>query len=65
MDINKLVIGEKYNWVTQQERLVYLGYNYSGNGYWHQFALVDSPTLVWCECLNSDLKDIVKTIEEH
>jgi len=53
--------GKKYNWKNQPERLIYLGYNWSGNGFWHQFALVESPNKVWCECLDSDLKGIVET----
>ena len=48
-------IGGKYNWKGQFERLVYLGHNWSGNGYWHQFAKVESPDVVWCEVLESDL----------
>ena len=53
--------GEKYNWVNQPERLIYIGHNISGNGYWFQFALIDSPTEVWCECKASDLSGIVPT----
>ncbi len=60
----QLIRGNRYNWVNQPERLIYLGFNPSGNGYWYQFALIDSPTVVWCECLDSDLKNIVKTIPE-
>ena len=56
-------IGGKYNWKNQSERLVYLGYNFSGNGNWHQFALVETPTKVWCEVLDSDLNMIEETVE--
>lgn len=49
-------IGDLCNWKFQSERLVYLGYNWSGNGHWHQFALVDKPDEVWCEALTEDLK---------
>jgi len=56
-----LQIGEKYNWKQQPERLVYLGNNFSGNGYWHQFAKVETPTVVWCEVLDSELTMIEKT----
>lgn len=49
------VVGGRYNWQYQPERLVYLGYNRSGNGYWHQFALVEAPTEVWCEVKTADL----------
>ena len=54
-------VGGKYNWKNQQERLVYLGENWSGNGYWHQFAKVESPEAVWCEVLDSDLRMIEET----
>lgn len=51
-------IGGKYNFVNQPERLIYLGNNFSGNGYWHQFSLIESQETVWCEVLDSDLKNI-------
>lgn len=60
----KLIKGKKYNWRNQPERLIYLGKNWSGNGYWHQFAKVETPTEVWCECLDSDLELIEETIKE-
>jgi hypothetical protein len=53
--------GDKYNWTHQKEMLIYLGLNFSGNGYWYQFALVESPEDVWCECQASDLCNIEKT----
>ena len=56
-----LVIGGRYNWQHQPERLVYLGYNWSSNGYWHQFAKVETPRVVWCEVQDSDLKMIEET----
>lgn len=28
---------------------------YSDNGYWHQFAQVKKPDIVWCEVLDMDL----------
>ena len=56
-----MVIGKKYNWKNQKERLIYLGNNFSGNGYWHQFAKVETPNIVWCECLDSDLIMIEET----
>ena len=52
------VIGGKYNWVNQPERLVYIG----KNGYWHQFAKIESPTTVWCEVTSSDLSCFEETI---
>lgn len=51
------------NFKGQSERLVYIGYNFSGNGYWHQFTKVGEPTIVWCECLDSDLQNIEPTKE--
>ena len=49
-------IGGRYNWKGQPERLIYLGNNWSGNGYWHQFAKVDDPSMkVWCEVQGRDL----------
>jgi hypothetical protein len=54
-------IGGFYNWKHQPERLIYLGYNFSGNGHWHQFALVDKPKVVWCEVLPADLQMLEET----
>lgn len=54
-------IGGKYNWKGQPEQLIYLGQNWSSNGYWHQFAKVESPEVVWCEVLSSDLHTIEET----
>lgn len=56
-----MIIGNRYNWKYQKERLVYLGHNFSGNGYWHQFAKVEAPDVVWCEVLTSDLHMIEET----
>ena len=61
---DSLCVGGEYNWINQPERLVYLGHNWSSNGYWHQFAKVESPKTVWCEVLYSDLKMIEKTLKE-
>jgi hypothetical protein len=61
MTKTKFAIGGKYNWVGQPERLVYLGCNFSGNGYWHQFAKVEYPSIVWCEVLTPDLEMIEET----
>ena len=52
----KLKIGGRYNWRNQEERLVYMGNNFSGNGYWHQFSLVDHPGKVWCEVKEDSLQ---------
>ena len=56
-----MIIGNRYNWKHQKDRLVYLGNNFSGNGYWHQFAKVEAPDVVWCEVLTSDLHMIEET----
>lgn len=48
----EMIIGNKYNWKNQAERLVYLGQD----GSWHQFALIEKPEVVWCELLTSSLK---------
>ena len=53
--------GGRYNWRGQPERLIYLGRNWSGNGYWHQFAKVDSPHAIWCEVLDAELSMLEKT----
>jgi len=58
-------VGGKYNWKNQPERLVYLGNNWSGNGYWHQFAKVESPTVVWCEVKDTELPMIEETRCEY
>lgn len=60
-----LKFGNKYNWKYQPERLIYKGYNFSGNGYWHQFAKVESPGVVWCEVQTADLAMIEETKEQQ
>ena len=55
MTIIKPKIGGKYKWKGQSERLVYIGYNYDG-GWWHQFALAQSPDVVWCEVQPKELE---------
>lgn len=57
-------IGGKYNWKGQPEHLTYLGRNWSGNGYWHQFEKVDEPGTVWCEVLDTDLDKFEETTEQ-
>lgn len=52
-----LVLGGKYNWKYQKERLVYRG----KKGAWHQFALVAKPYEVWCEVLSDDLHMLEET----
>lgn len=57
-------IGGCYNWKHQSERLIYMGHKWSGNGYWHRFAKVESPDGVWCEVLTSDLTMLEETAQE-
>ena len=40
------------------KKVIYLGENFSGNGYWHQFTLVEYPEIVWCEVIDADLQMI-------
>jgi hypothetical protein len=61
MIVDEMKVGENYNWINQSERLIYIGFNISGNGYWHQFALVEKPYEVWCETTTSDLVYIEKS----
>lgn len=57
-------IGDRCNWISQPERLIFLGRNWSGNGFWNQFAKVESPYEVWCEVPDEDLHSIELTNQE-
>jgi len=57
--VSVLVVGENYKFKNQPERLKYIGKNWSGNGYWHQFEKAGEQG-VWCELLDSDLRLIEK-----
>ena len=57
----QMKIGGHYNWRNQQDRMIYIGRNWSGDGYWHQFELVGAPGTVWCEILCHDLDMIEET----
>ena len=59
----ELTIRERYNWKNQSERLIYLGNNFSENGYWHQFSKIEEPGIVWCEVRHSELVMIEATKE--
>ena len=51
-----IVVGNTYNWQHDKSNvLIYMGKNYSGNGYWHQFAQVKKPDIIWCEVLDMDI----------
>ena len=56
-----LIVGNRYNFVNQKERLIYMGYEYAG-GCWHQFAKVSEPEVVWCEV--SEQQTTEKYLEE-
>jgi len=58
-----LIVGKKYKWKHSPEILFYLGNNWSGNGYWHQFSKVESPEKVWCEVLDSEL-ELIEQVRE-
>lgn len=60
----RMQIGGRYNWRNQPERLIYLGKNWSGNGYWHQFALTSKPDEAWCEVPDEDLECFEETPPE-
>jgi hypothetical protein len=51
-----LVIGGKYNWKNQPERLQYVGkhMDHPRCAGWYQFSKV-GETAVWCEVRESDL----------
>lgn len=53
--------GGRYNWRGQPERLIYLGRNWSGNGWWNQFKKIGDPREVWCEVVDSDLNMLEET----
>jgi hypothetical protein len=58
-NITRFNVGDRCNWKGQPDRLIYRGYNYSGNGYWHQFTLVDKEEeAIWCEVPDSDIHRI-------
>ena len=54
-----LIRGEKYNWKSQPERLVYIGKDWTGQ--WHRFGKVETPHLIWCEVLSGDLPMMERT----
>jgi hypothetical protein len=60
--------GGRYNWKGQPERLIYLGRNWSGNGYWHQFERIGARSSasgnVWCEVLDADLH-MLEATQDH
>ena len=63
MKMSELVLHEEYNFTNQAERLKYVGHNFSGNGYWHQFEKISNAGVVWSELQTSDLWMIELTKE--
>ena len=57
MTVSDMTIGRHYRFKhAEQHRLVYLGKNWSGNGYWHQFSRLDLPDCpVWAEITDKEL----------
>ena len=59
--LDDLIIGDKYNWKNQPERLIYLGVGIGASYGWYQFAKVEEPDVVWCEVLKSDMRMLERT----
>lgn len=60
MKAEDLVRGTLCHFRNQPVRLKYMGKNWSGNGYWHQFERVGKQG-VWCELQDADLAMIELT----
>ncbi|HET7155910.1 MAG TPA: hypothetical protein VFI87_11145 [Hyphomicrobiaceae bacterium] len=58
---DNIVIGGRYNWKNQPERLVYMGLCEPRNGRWHQFAKVEDPAVCWSEVTDDDLSSFEVT----
>lgn len=52
-----LVIGGKYNWINQPDRLIYIGVK-SG---WYQFKKIGDARPVWCEVPATNLSSFEQT----
>jgi hypothetical protein len=50
--------GKKFRFKGQSEILVYIGHNWSGNGYWHQFTLDGK---VWSEIQEQQF-DLIESV---
>lgn len=61
MKIEDLKPGGRYNWISQSERLIFLGRCLYPDGFWYQFAKVEEPTKVWCEVRLEELKSFEVT----
>lgn len=62
---DNLVKGGRYNWRGQNERLVYMGRHIYRDDHrpWYQFALVESPSEIWCEVLETDFQHFEETAQ--
>ena len=57
-----LVKGRHYRWKSDAvNTMVYMGFNWSGNGYWHQFERISQPGVIWCEITSRELEMIEET----
>ena len=58
-------IGGAYKFQHQcSEVLLYVGFNFSGNGFWHQFEQEKNQGVVWCEMQDIGLRLIDKVTNE-
>jgi hypothetical protein len=55
MEICDLELGKLYKFRADENELKYIGNNWSGNGYWHQFEK-DGYDGVWCELANNEIR---------
>ena len=53
--MGNLVVGLKVNFKNQKERLVYRGPIADPTGFWHQFAKVEEPDVIWAEVRTHEL----------
>ena len=58
-----MVVGGRYNWQNQPDRLIYLGRSRGGTGCWFQFSKIGDPRPIWCEVLAEDLPMLEETKE--
>ena len=56
-----LKVGGRYNWIGQPERLVFMGRTLYLNGFWYQFAKVETPEVCWCEVRIEQLAQVEET----
>ncbi len=63
MNSKDMVFNSRYNFKNQPEQLKYIGCNWSGNGFWHQFEKIGDDG-VWCELQDDDLEMIEEAKEQ-